>query len=321
MRKIFKSFLTKRLIAVILFYIPINNINVQASNFLYERDENYKKAESLVEQEKYEEALNYYDKLIDVWSDYHTLHISRCRVYEKMQNYKRAIKCYNKIIKIFPKQHSVYIFQGVALGIDDQNLEALKALNKSIKLEDYYLAHFYKGKILAKLDRYKDSIIEFDKTISLDPDNYEAYFEKATVLNYLQRYNESLEALDKSILLNPDNNFSYLVKGYVYQNLNNYDKATQMFDKVISMNRSLSYLACDAKGYNFIKTKNYATALEMFNKAIEINPNEHKAYISKSMLCAMLNDKDGAIENIDNAIRIQPEDKSLINIKNNLLKN
>jgi adenylate cyclase len=84
---------------------------------------------------------------------------------------------------------------------------------------NYYLAHFAKGHILMGRKRSEEAVVEFERTLALNPSFIEAYLGLCIASNFLGRPDRTLELADKAIRLSPRDPFLrllYHLKGWAF---------------------------------------------------------------------------------------------------------
>ena len=118
-----------------------------------------------------------------------------------------------------------------------------------------------------------------------------------------------------------------------WENIKNeqYDLAVENFDNAISMNSS-SYEAWHGKGYainglggqdysdkKYIEsTSHFDEAKKCFEKAIQLNSSDHRAYRDLAWTVNMLDDFETALELVDKALEISPDDTEAIIVKGSI---
>ena len=105
---------------------------------------------TLVSEERYEEAIKYYDKILEIDPEDQKALLNKGSVLKDLERYEEAIKYYDKILEINPN-----------------NVKALAN----------------KGITFAYLQEYEDALIMIDKALLLDPDNEFVKGEKAHFLS------------------------------------------------------------------------------------------------------------------------------------------
>jgi len=116
-----------------------------------------------------------------------------------LERYSEALQCYDKAIQLEPDKGLYWANKGVALGNLSRYSEALQCYDKAIQLEpDNAMYWFSKGLVLFDLKRYNEVLQCYDKAIQLEPDNAEYWNMKGRALHYLSRYNEAKKCKQKA---------------------------------------------------------------------------------------------------------------------------
>lgn len=125
----------------------------------------YGKGVVLSNSGRYEEALQAYDKAIELKPDFSSAWLNKGNALGKLGRYEKALQTYDKVIELSP---------------DDSN------------------AWYNKGAVLSNLGRYEEALQAYDKVIELNPDDSNAWCNKGTALDNLGRYEEAHIAFKKA---------------------------------------------------------------------------------------------------------------------------
>jgi tetratricopeptide (TPR) repeat protein len=119
----------------------------------------------------------------------------------------------------------------------------------------------------------------------------------------------SIEASNNNYFLNIDSitlSRDYYNEGQIYKLRSLYDSAFIFYDKALSyFPNNTNAIEGKASIYYYIK-KNYIKAIKEFDKLITIEPNNHEYYNKKSMCKIQLKDFNGALNDINKSIEINP---------------
>ncbi|WP_218461046.1 tetratricopeptide repeat protein [Rickettsia sp. TH2014] len=134
-------------------------------------------------------------------------YLRKAEILDKLLKYEEALEAYDKAIELNSQCTEAYLGKWYILEEQEKNAEALEVYIKTEELKipntDSYI-HFQSGNALDNLKRYEEAIQAFDKAIELKPDDAVAYYNKGNALNILERYEEAIVAYDKAIDLDPD---------------------------------------------------------------------------------------------------------------------
>ena len=124
----------------------------------------------------YEEAMDSYDKALEVKPSYYEAWLSRGGMLYKLERKEEAIASYDKAIKFKPDSANTWVARGMALFALGRYEEVIASIDKAIEIEPrLYIASFIVGIMLSALGRYEEAIASFDKAIEIEPRLYIAW--------------------------------------------------------------------------------------------------------------------------------------------------
>lgn len=226
-------------------------------------------------QRKYDKALEYYKKSININPRIDLAYVGMGNVLEMLLHFQEAIECYDKAIELDPKNENSYIRKGYCLDM---------------------------------LEKYNEAIVCYDKAIKINSKNEIAYHNKGYSLKRLNKFNEAVKCFNMSVKLNPQNIESYVFMGYVNEDENNYVEAIKCFNEVIKIDPKYE-LAYNDIGYALFMLGKYEEALQNYDKAIEIDPKYAEPYYKKAILYLALNKLEDSLSCLSKAIELDAEYK------------
>jgi len=140
------------------------------------------------DEEKYEQAIIYFTKAIEIDSQKSSTWHNRAYVKDALQNFQEAIFDYDEAIKIDPKKASSWDARG------------------SSKVS---------------LGNYEDGILDYNEAIRLNPKYADAFNNRGYTKNQLQKYNEAILDLNKAVSLSPFFSNPYKHRAFAYYKLGN----------------------------------------------------------------------------------------------------
>ncbi|CAD8131391.1 unnamed protein product [Paramecium sonneborni] len=145
--------------------------NEQKQGNIEEAEKLFKQGEALHNLQKYQEAIDCYDKAIQINSKYEIAWNNKGSALRKLQQYQEAIDCYDKAIQINQKYDIAWNNKGSALRKLQKYYEAIDCYDKAIQINSKYnIAWNNKGYSLHQLKKYKDAIVCYDQRLSICPD-------------------------------------------------------------------------------------------------------------------------------------------------------
>jgi tetratricopeptide (TPR) repeat protein len=169
----------------------------------------------------YQEAIDDYDKAVELNPYYAEAYNNRGESKEKLMDYQGAVKDFDK-----------------AIGADS----------------DFVDAYLNRARLKAQLKDYRGALTDFDQIIQKKPGCVDAYLDRATIRSRLREYEEAIEDLNTVIKLNPTRAKAYNNRGIARAILKDYRGALEDFNKAIELkpdyddahqnrDRTRSYLA------------------------------------------------------------------------------
>ncbi|MBO1062429.1 MAG: serine protease, partial [Aphanizomenon flos-aquae CP01] len=162
-----------------------------------------------------------------------------------------------------------------------------------------------RGNQLWRLRRYPEAIQAFEAAIKQKPKFIHlAYYGKGLALGYSGQYPEARIALQQAVQSQPDFVPAWLYLSAVYRGSNQLDKALAAINQAIQLQPNNPNLYNEK--YAVLRDlKRYREAAAAINKAIELSPRA-AFYNNRGIVRDELGDKQGAIDDYTQAIKINP---------------
>ncbi len=163
--------------------------------------ERFNEAQSLVTQGKKEEAIEFYDKILEEFPNEKSILYGKGMAYYEFNEFPAAIECFDLILEKNPDDIDSLYAKGSILRLINKSEEAIKLLDRSIKLNpNLYIAWLTKGYAYLDLNNAKEALVCFEK------------------VEVLGKGSDALAG-----------------KGHSYLKLNNYPEASKCFKQVIEI--------------------------------------------------------------------------------------
>ncbi|WP_293147002.1 MULTISPECIES: tetratricopeptide repeat protein [unclassified Microcoleus] len=271
--------------------------------------------------ERYEEALVSFDKAIKLGATYHSVWVLRGNVLNHLERYEEALVSFDKAIKLGATYHSVWALRGYALDNLKHYEEALSSLDRAIELgANYQELWVLRGNVLNNLGRYEEALASLDRTIELDANNQLAWAIRGIVLNSLKRDHEALASLDRAIEFDDNNQHIWVLQSNVLKSLKRYHEALIALDWAIELDAN--YQSAWANRGNVLNNlKCYDEALASLDCAIELDANDAWAWANRGNVLYNLKRYDEALASYDRAIELKYDDRLVWVIRGYLLNN
>ena len=191
------------------------------------------------------------------------------RIYEQEGGMRKAIDEYVKVLDIKKNDYNSYYKISVLLNELGKKTEATQMLETLLKNRPQTLeASNLLGRIYLEENEYKKAVEVYNSATKYNPNNAKLYYEL----------------------------------GICYSKINDFNIAKSCFQKAIETNKDM-YLAYYRLGQIALLYRDFDEAETNFKKAL-YNEKEAKAYFELAKIHIMKNQKEEAIKDIENAIKI-----------------
>ena len=186
--------------------------------------------------------------------------------------------------------------------------EAIQSIHESIKKVggEYIEALVNLGFIYSKIGEKEIALLNYQKAVSLNPNQSELHFNVGRELQDLERYDESLRAYKNAINLNNNYSEALLNQGIVLKKIKQLDKAIDSIKKAVELNPLLPE-AQSSLGHTLVELKRHEEALVCFDRAISAQPNYAEAWSNKGHTLVELKRHEEALVCFRKTKEIKPE--------------
>lgn len=120
--------------------------------------------------------------------------------------YEKALQYIDKLINIYPDSDGLWWEKGDSLEKIGNKKDALECYDMSIHLNPTNILYWIsKGSILIDIGSFKGSIICFDRALEIDPANSITYNLKGNALYSLGQYKDAIDSYDLALNIDPTN--------------------------------------------------------------------------------------------------------------------
>nr|WKN36046.1 tetratricopeptide repeat protein [Tunicatimonas sp. TK19036] len=159
----------------------------------------------LLKQEKYEQALHYFQLALAQESTHHESIYGLARTQFKLENFEESIQAFDRLINLIPNNATYYSERGVAL-------------------------HWVKSNDLALAD--------FDKAVDLEPENPYRYSSRAYIKDRLNDSQGAIDDYTKAIELDPEDAIAYNNRGMIEEKLGHLERARNSYQQADALDQS-----------------------------------------------------------------------------------
>lgn len=264
------------------------------------------KGTSLHELGKYEDALECFDKALELNSRISLAWLNKGGSLYRLGRHDEAIECCNRALNVDPELAGAWEGMGASLFELRKCEEALECFDKAIEKDPLrYSAWWRKGAALATLGKLREAVRCYDEAIKINPRYADAWGFKGTALAGLDRWEEAQQYSEKATELNPRDALAWANRGYGSFWLGRFYEALECCDRALEINPKLSS-AWLSKGIALIGLGRREEGLQYIDKAIEIDPEFAEAWNAKGAVLAAFGRHEEAIRCLDKCLEINP---------------
>ena len=208
-------------------------------------------------------------ELVRKYDDSYMGHKMLAHIYEEEGGMRKAIDEYVRVLEIRKNDYKSYYEISVLLNELGQKEEAIEMLNTLLKNRPQtYEASEMLGRIYLEKKEFKKAIEIYTNSMKYDGENYDTYYNLGICYARINDFNISKQCFEKAVKINEDMYLAYYRLGQI----------------------ALLYREFDVAEENFIKSA--------------YNEKEAKAYYELSKIHMIKNQKEKAIEEINNTIKL-----------------
>ncbi|VVB84594.1 Photosystem I assembly protein Ycf3 [uncultured archaeon] len=151
--------------------------------------------------------------------------------------YAEAVQCYDKALEINPKSVVLHNNRGLALARTGRIGDAIESYERALEIKPGDPEVLYnKGIALAQMGKTAEALACYNKLLEANPNDANAWCSKGDVLFESIKYEEALKAYDMAIQLNPKDETAWNNRGLTLVKFNRYDDAIESYDKALEIN-------------------------------------------------------------------------------------
>lgn len=220
-------------------------------------------------------------------------------------NYEAASGAYRGAVQIDPSFARGYVELGSAYLALKKYALAEEAFLKAKSIEDESCASCGLGMTYHALGRNDAAEKEFNRAISLNPDDACAYEQSARMYYDLGNYKQAIATLKHAVILKPRfGNYMYLGNAHVFAR--EFEAGVDAYKKAIKL-KPKDVNAHDQLGLAYYYLDRYELAIEEYQQAIKLDPNDETARYWLALAYLAMHNKPAALEQYEILRKISPD--------------
>ena len=200
--------------------------------------------------------------------------------------------------------------------IKEETSSSLVIIEEKISLGELKEAQecLRKATTFFKERKYKESALEFEKALKINPKLAEGYYGLGYVYASTKSYPEAIIYFNKALEISPNYAEAYNGLAYISSVLGNYAQAIEYYQNALKIKKD-DLEAYNGLGFSYASLGKNKEAIDYFKAAIKINPKYAPAYSGLGVLYFSLGKQLEAKENFLKAKAILEENKDTEGVK------
>lgn len=231
------------------------------------------------------------------------IRIVKARIYLLLNKPKKAKSI---LVDLVSKYKESYIGHKMLAQLYEQEGGMRKAIDEYVQVLDIkkndYNSYYKISVLLNDLGKKEEAIQMLRTLLKNKPQIYEASKMLGNIYIEQKEFKKAIEVYTNAIKYTPENYEIYYNLGICYSRINDFDIARKCFQKTVEINEDM-YLAYYRLGQIALLYRDFETAEENFAKSL-YNEKEAKAYFELAKIHVMKNQKEKAVLDAKNSIKI-----------------
>lgn len=223
------------------------------------------------------------------------------------EDYVLSIQYFNQVIGVKPYLAQPYFYRAIAkLNLDDYRgaeADATLALDRNPFITD---AWEVRGVARQNLGDFAGAVADYDHALEMLPDNRSLLFNRAIALNDLKEYDRARDGFDRLIKAHPSFDPAYVGRARLNMATGDSVSALADADKALSLNKGSVNARIVHADLLLNHVKDAAGALTDMDEAIRLQPQLTGLFINRAFIRYTLDDYYGAMADYDYAVTLDP---------------
>jgi tetratricopeptide (TPR) repeat protein len=200
-------------------------------------------ADSLYKQKKYDEAVEFYQRSIDLKPDNYASYNALSDIYRNRNEFDKAIAVTRKGLENFPKDSNLYTSLAWYYSLADRPQDAIVAARSAINLApDQYMGYTNLCRAYNDAKEYQMAITTCNSALRLNPGDGETLYYLGRAHEFLKQtdraadaYKKAVDGLIKFTRETPDYSDGFYLLGNAYFALGKDDEAISAYNKCLQI--------------------------------------------------------------------------------------
>jgi len=229
---------------------------------------------------------------------------------QRIQVWKTSETLWTDVIVKYPNVALAYNNRGIYLAENQRNTESINDFKKAVSIQpNDAKTNFNLGNNLLNLGMLDEAEIYLRKAVLLNVQNPEIFLSLGICKQKQKNTKKAIEYFTKAISINPNYEEAYVNRAGCFTQINDTTSAKNDYKKALTLNPA-SVETWYNQSVLLIEQKKYNEAIQMLNRVINMNENHTMALINRGLSKVQINDLSGAIADLSKAIEVEPNNAS-----------
>jgi tetratricopeptide (TPR) repeat protein len=267
-------------------------------------DIHFNRGNVLRELRQPEQALESYDKTIELKPNLAAGHLARANVLMELNRPNDALASYDRALIHQPNYAQAYLGRSCALKLLGCTQDALVSVDFALRIRpDYSAAYLHRGNVLLKLKRLHEALSSYNRALEIKPDYAEAFSNRAIVFLGLKCALDALASCDRALEIRPKYAEAYCNRGDALCELGHFEAALTNYGQAIALRPDYAE-AYSKRGVVLNELDQLDASLTDFDRAISLKPDYAEAHSNRGYLLTQRLQLDAAFASYDRALKI-----------------
>ncbi len=192
--------------------------------------------QSLLREKQYPQAIEQFNKAINVDPNAITPYILRGSAFIQMKEYDKAIDNANQAVAAIPKEAASYFLRGRTYFTIKEYDKAMDDLSTVLRLRPNHIgALVMRARIYSQRKEYHLAVAELEKAVQLNKQDYKVLCDLGNLYYRTKRFKDSVRVLSSAIGMKPSLAPAYMCRSRSYRALRMNGKALEDLKKAASL--------------------------------------------------------------------------------------
>ena len=242
--------------------------------------------------------------------------VNRGLIFSQLGQYDQALIAYDRALLMEPKDPQTQAYRCDTLSKLGKQAEAIASCDQAVAKsgkgseQSAALALANRAGANRQLNQLDTAVADYDRAISLNPNDPNLWTSQATVLEQLSQFQQALTSYDRAVQLNPKSSLALVGRCTMLNVLSQHEKALEACEQAIQgdgvWNATGAAQAWNQRSKAMTGLGKYEEALASSQRATGIKPDYTEAWSDRAVVLWYLKQYDEAIAATQEAIRLDP---------------